>query len=131
MIVTGSSCCAHPRTRESGQATVEFALILPLVVMLAIGLVQVARLSALQVVAVDAAYGGARAASVDPRPSVARDAALRRLPGSQVMTTFSTTQDGTRLVTVQVSRPMRAMPLIGWSTVRLAASSSMAVEDDS
>jgi Flp pilus assembly protein TadG len=68
-------------TRERGQATVEFALVLPLLVMVALAIIQVALVVRDHVDVVHAAREAARAASVDGDPA---QAAHRALPGSQV-----------------------------------------------
>lgn len=105
----------------------EFALVLPLVVLLVIGLVEVARISALQVAVIDAARSGARGAAVDPRPEAARDVIGSEMADVVVDTTFH--EDGSRrLVTVRVARRVRIIPGIGWSRVDLEGSSTMLVE---
>lgn len=110
---------------ERGQATVEFALLLPLVLLLTVAVVQVARVCALQVAVVDAARAGARVATVDRDPDAVRAAAGASQDRS---VQIRTTAGDPELVTVQVSRPVRLLPGLGLSTVRLAASSTMAVE---
>ncbi len=72
------------RRRERGQATVEFALLLPLVVMAALAVVQVALIVRDHVATVAAAREAARSASVDPNPAHATRAARRVLPGAIV-----------------------------------------------
>ena len=72
------------RRRERGQATVEFALLLPLVVMAALAVVQVALIVRDHVATVAAAREAARSASVDPNPAHATHAARRVLPGATV-----------------------------------------------
>jgi len=74
-----------PRARGAGgQATVEFALVLPLVVALALGVLQLGAVARDQMLTVHAAREAARAASVDPDPARARRAAEGVLPGSHV-----------------------------------------------
>ncbi len=106
----------------------EFALVLPLVALVAIGLVQVARITALQVATVDAARAGARAAAVDPRESVAEAAARKGAHGSPRVVDMRLTGSSPRSVTVEVTEDVAVMPLFGWMTVQLHASSTMAVE---
>ena len=65
---------------ESGQATVEFALILPLVIFAALAIIQVGLVVRDHLAVVHAAREAVRAASVDPDPSSAVDAAHRTLP---------------------------------------------------
>jgi Flp pilus assembly protein TadG len=64
---------------ESGQATVEFALMLPLVVFLILAILQTALVVRDYVATVHAAREAARAASVDRSPGAASDAAHRVL----------------------------------------------------
>jgi TadE-like protein len=67
--------------RERGQATVEFALVLPLLMMAALAIIQVALVVRDHVAVVHAAREAARAASVDGDPG---RAARRALPGAEV-----------------------------------------------
>lgn len=70
--------------RERGQATVEFALILPLVVFLLLAILQTALIVRDYVAVVHAAREAARAASVDRDPAAASDAARRVLRDANV-----------------------------------------------
>jgi Flp pilus assembly protein TadG len=70
--------------RERGQATVEFALVLPLIVFGLLAILQVGLVVRDQVAVVHAAREAARAASVDPDPGRARAAARRVLAGAEV-----------------------------------------------
>lgn len=74
------------RTVEAAQASVELALALPIITLLALLLVQVALLGRDQLAVVHAAREAARAASVDADPGAAREAARRVLPGARVHT---------------------------------------------
>jgi Flp pilus assembly protein TadG len=74
--------CACPR--ERGQATVEFALILPLIVFALLAILQVGLVARDQVAVVHAAREAARAASVDPDPGSATRAARRVLAHADV-----------------------------------------------
>jgi TadE-like protein len=67
--------------RERGQATVEFALVLPALVLAAVAIIQVALVVRDYVAVVHAAREAARAASVDADPG---SAAHRVLPGAQI-----------------------------------------------
>jgi hypothetical protein len=71
-------------SRERGQATVEFALLLPLVVFALLAVIQVALVVRDQVELVHATREAARAASVDPDPASAVRAAHRTLEGADV-----------------------------------------------
>ena len=64
---------------EEGQATVEFALVLPLVIVLILAVLQTALVVRDYVATVHAAREAVRAASVDRRPDAATDAARRVL----------------------------------------------------
>jgi Flp pilus assembly protein TadG len=75
--VTGSLGRA-PRRGEPGQATVEFALVLPLLVLAMLALVQVALLVRDHLAVVQAAREAVREASVDPDPARAAAAARSR-----------------------------------------------------
>jgi len=69
---------------QSGQATVEFALILPLVVLLILAVLQTALVVRDYVATVHAAREAVRAASVDRRAGAATDAARRVLRRADV-----------------------------------------------
>lgn len=69
---------------DGGQATVEFALLLPLVLLLLMAVVQAGLLVRDQVAVVHAAREAARAASVDPDPRRALFAGRRVIEGADV-----------------------------------------------
>lgn len=75
---------APSSSREPGQATVELALVLPLVVMAMLALVQVGLVVRDRLAVIHAAREAAREASVDPDPKRAVAAARRTLPGAEV-----------------------------------------------
>lgn len=107
---------SHGRIRRgrggSGQATVEFALVLPLLVMAALAVIQVALVVRDQLAVVHAAREAAREASVEPDPQRAVAAARRTLPGASV-------DVGSRpavgeSITVEVSyRSVTDVPIVG------------------
>jgi Flp pilus assembly protein TadG len=70
--------------RERGQATVEFALVLPLIVFALLAILQVGLVARDQIAVVHAAREAARAASVDPDSGAAGHAARRVLAGAEV-----------------------------------------------
>ena len=72
------------RGGERGQATVEFAFLLPLIVLSVLAVIQVGLVVRDQLGVVHAARQAARAASVDPDPGRAVRAAHRTLPGAEV-----------------------------------------------
>ena len=67
--------------RQRGQATVEFAFVLPLLLLAAMAIIQVGLVVRDQMGVVHAAREAAREASVDPDPDEAVRAAHRTLPG--------------------------------------------------
>jgi Flp pilus assembly protein TadG len=71
--------------RERGQATVELALVLPLIVFAFLAILQVGLVVRDQVAVVHASREAARAASVDPDPGAAGHAARRVLAGAEVL----------------------------------------------
>ena len=98
--------------RDGGQATVEFALLLPLVVMGALAIVQTALVARDQIAVVHAAREAARAASVDPNPARARAAAAQVLDGAS--THLSARPAVGNQIRVEVSYKSRTdMPLVG------------------
>lgn len=70
--------------RDRGQATVEFALLLPVLVLALLSVIQVALVIRDEVAVVHAAREAARAVSVDPNPDSARRAAQRTLSNATV-----------------------------------------------
>ncbi len=70
--------------RERGQATVEFALVLPVLVLALLAVLQVALVVRDHIAVVHAAREAARAASVDPDPGSAVRAAHRTLHHAHV-----------------------------------------------
>jgi TadE-like protein len=101
---------------DGGQATVELALVLPLVAVLLLGLVQVAIVARDQVLVAHAAREAARAAAVDGDPDVAKGAAERAGPlAADRLTVAVSGRDGvgSRVrVVVGYREPLR-LPLIG------------------
>lgn len=73
-----------PRARERGQATVELALVLPVLALAILAVLQIALVVRDHIAVVHAAREAARAASVDPDPRRAVVAARRTLPGADV-----------------------------------------------
>lgn len=81
----GGSPTAARERREGGQTTVELALVLPLLMLLAVALIQAALVARDQVLVVHAARAAAREASVDAPGDQVRAAAERVLPGAVVI----------------------------------------------
>ncbi len=91
------------RERDEGQAATELALVLPLLLLLALFLVQVALVARDQILVVHAAREAAREAAVDPRPASVRKAAIRAsgLKAGGLRTDLSS-GGGSSIVTVRV-----------------------------
>ncbi len=104
---------AHVRPGgEHGQATVELALCLPVVVLLGLLLLQVGLVARDEVAVVHAAREAARAASVDPDPGRAAAAAHHVLPGARVELGPRPDVGGELTVTV-TDRSRTAVPVVG------------------
>lgn len=106
------------RGGQRGSATVEFALVLPLLFVVTLGLIQVGLLARDQLLVEAAARAGARAAAVQPDDAQAREAALAAAPAlDPASVSVSVLRDGQRglPVTVRVGYvdPIR-VPFIGW-----------------
>lgn len=96
-----------------GQATVELALVLPLVLTLVLFVVQVGLVARDQVMVVNAAREGARSAAVDPTLTAARTAAEASgaLDPSRMQVALAA---GSGTVTVTVTyRSTTTVPLVG------------------
>jgi hypothetical protein len=103
-------------SRQRGQATVEVALLLPLLALLLLAVVQVGLVVRDQVLVTHAAREAARAAAVDPRAEVARagaEAAADLDPGRLEVRLDGDTTPGGRLTAVVRYRSPTAVPLIG------------------
>jgi Flp pilus assembly protein TadG len=102
--------------RQSGQATVELALLLPVVVLMLLAVVQVGLVVRDQVLVTHAAREAARAAAVDPRPEAARqgaEAAARLDRGRLTVELSGATEPGARLTATVRYRSPTDVPLIG------------------
>lgn len=100
------------RSRDRGQAVVEFAIALPLVVVLVFGVLQVAVVVRNQLAIEVAARDGARAAAVSATPASAAAAAADAATGLDPIATATTV--GASNVTVTVTHTTRSrVPLLG------------------
>ena len=109
---------ARRRERERGSATVEFALVMPLVLTVALALVQVGLLARDRLLVEEAARAGARAASVEPDDGAVRDQAVAAAPSlDPAALTVTVTRSGTRgdpvSVTVSYLDVVR-VPFVDW-----------------
>jgi hypothetical protein len=97
---------------EGGQTTAELALLFPVVLLLALCLVQAALVLRDDLALVGAAREAARAASLDPDPGRVEGAAAAVLPGATV--SWGPRPPVGELVTVRVSyRSPTALPVVG------------------
>jgi Flp pilus assembly protein TadG len=97
---------------QSGQATVEFALLLPLVLFLILAVLQTALVVRDYVATVHAAREAVRAASVDRRPEAASSAARRVLRRADVVVGSRPAVGGP--IRVEVTYTSRTdLPLVG------------------
>lgn len=118
------------RFRDRGQAAVELALALPLLCLLAAGLLQVALVARHQLAVQEAARRGARAAAVAAAPAAAAQQAAAAAVGiAPLVVTAAPGAGGTVTVTVRYVDRTDA-PLIGWllPDLTLTASATMVVE---
>lgn len=106
------------RDRERGTAAVEFALVLPLLLVITLALVQVGLLVRDRLLVESAARAGARAASLEADPNAIRRAAADAAPdldagAMRVGVARSGTQGDPVTVTVDYRSDVR-VPLVGW-----------------
>ena len=122
------------REREDGgQAAVELALVLPLVVLLLLALVQLGLVVRDQILVVHAAREAAREAAVDPAADAPRRAARASSTLADDRLTVTTTGRGAAGTRVRVEvayRAPTAVPLVGAALgdLTLRASATMRVE---
>lgn len=106
---------AQPRASDRGQAVVELALCLPVVLLVLLGVVQVAVVVRDELLVQHAAREAARAASVAANEGgSAQSAALRVLEGARLVNLRVRVSVGAGVVRVNVSAQTRTdVPLIG------------------
>jgi Flp pilus assembly protein TadG len=119
--------------KGEGQAAVELALALPLLVFLLLGLVQLGLLVRDQVLVVHAAREAARQAAVDPAPEAARRAAAASsglVPGRLLVTVTGRGGPGSRVRASVRYRAPTDVPLVGPAIAdfEMKASATMRVE---
>jgi Flp pilus assembly protein TadG len=123
------------RSSERGSAAVEFALVMPLVFVVTLGLVQIGLLARDRALVDAAARAGARAAALQPEDAAARDAAVGAAPGLDadgvlVTVTRAGAQGQPVTVAVAYDDPVR-VPFVGWlvgTSVHLGSSAVMRQE---
>jgi Flp pilus assembly protein TadG len=126
-----------PRTvaDDRGSAAVEFALVMPLVFVVTLGLVQIGLLVRDRALVEAAARAGARAAALQPDDAAARDAAVSAAPGIdasalEVSVTRGSGRGAPVTVDVTYDDPIR-VPFVGWlvgTSVRIDATAVMRQE---
>jgi hypothetical protein len=114
---------------DRGQATVELALVLPVLVLFLLALVQTALVARDELLVQDAAHAAAREASVDAGPDRITDAARRALRGVDVEVHRSGRVGDAVVVEVHY-RDHTNLPLVGplFPDVVLRASATMRAE---
>lgn len=118
---------------DGGQASVELALVLPLVFLLLLAIVQVGLLVRDQILVVHAAREAVREAAVDPDPDAPGRAATASSDLDAARTTVRTTgrgSAGSRVRADVTYRAATAVPLVGamMGDVTLRATATMRVE---
>lgn len=112
---------------DRGQATVEFALILPLLVLCVAGLVWVGQVLTMQVRIEHAAREGARAAAVEPEVAAAR--AVEAVAASMGSDAQAATVVEAEWVIVRVTSTVAGVPFVGVGSRTLVAEAHMRRED--
>lgn len=114
------------RRDDRGQATVELALVLPIIVIILAGVVWVGQLFAVQLQLEHGAREGARAAAVEPATASSRAAGAV----ARVDPDFATaTSVGAEFITVEVTVEVTGVPIINLGARTLRADASMRRED--
>jgi hypothetical protein len=122
------------RGDERGSAVVEFALVLPIVLVVALAMLQTGLIVKDQLLVVQAARAGARQAAVDPDVDAARSAAIEAGALEPSRTEVSIERAGARglpvTVVVAYAAPIR-VPFVDWlfpPSVRLSGRATMRQE---
>lgn len=118
------------RAREAGQSTVEFVLVLPLVLILILGLLQVGVLVRDQIMVLGAAREAVREAIVTPDHGAITAAAGDAAPGLKLNVQVSRGTQRGDPARVNVSAPPAQLPLVGRIVggMTLKASATMRME---
>lgn len=116
---------------EQGSAVVEFALVLPLILILLFGVIEVAVVARTEIQLVHAAREGAREAAASPDTSRAVSAVRAALGDNGSVARIAVSRPSTvgETASVSVRVPYRiAAPLFGGFVVTLSSHASMRVE---
>ena len=105
---------AKPTRTENGQAAVEFALVLPFIILAVASLFVAARVIADQLALWHGAYAGAYAASIEPDNAEAIQQAVITETGFSTVSVSTTRND--RYITVSVSKTQNiSLLMFDWS----------------
>ncbi|MEX2588187.1 MAG: TadE/TadG family type IV pilus assembly protein [Actinomycetota bacterium] len=126
--VRGRSCSIQ--SPQLGQATVELALVLPLVLFLVLGLLQVGIMVRDQIMVLGAAREGVRQAIVTPDHGKISSAAAAAAPGLSLTVNVERGTERGDPARVEVSAPPAPLPIVGAmvSNLTLQASATMRIE---
>jgi Flp pilus assembly protein TadG len=115
---------------EKGQSTVEFALVLPIVLILILGLLQVGVLARDQIMVLGAAREGVREAIVTPDQGAITSAARGAAPGLNLNVQINRGTERGDPAKVDVSAPPAKLPIVGEIVggLTLKASATMRME---
>ena len=121
---------AKPTRTENGQAAVEFALVLPFVILAVASLFVAARVIADQLALWHGAYAGAYAASIEPDNAEAIQRAVESEIGISAVTVSTTRSDPYITVTVTKSQTIPLF-MFGWTvrTFTLKADVTIHIQD--
>lgn len=120
-----------PLRREHGQASVEFALVLPLVLLVLLGLLQVGVFILEKLQVTGAAREGAREAAVTADRDRIENAAERSAPGMEIRVEVTRGADRGDPAVVAVSAEPTRLPVMGSivSNMKLESRATMSIED--
>jgi len=122
---------ARPLLSERGSSSVEFVLILPLIVLVLVATMEVAALARARMTVVAAAREGARVAATHPDPAEAAEATREALGslGASARSTVTRPHVVGRPAVVEVAVPQRLRaPILDGLAVTLTGSATMRVE---
>ena len=121
---------AKPTRTENGQAAVEFALVLPFVILAVASLFVAARVIADQLALWHGAYAGAYAASIEPDNAEAIQRAVESEIGISAVSVSTTRSDPCITVTVTKSQTIPLF-MFGWTvrTFTLKADVTIHIQD--
>ena len=113
---------------EAGSATVEFALLVPIILLLIVAMAEIAVIGRAQLEVINSAREGARVAAVNPEPADAVEV-VHELVGDQARVAVTRPQVVGEPAVVRVSVHHDVLPFIfGGAAIDLSATASMRVE---